>query len=60
MALKKGVGVKPAEGKLGILMPGMGAVATTFIAGVQAIRRGLGKPIALGSPAVNAEKIGPL
>jgi myo-inositol-1-phosphate synthase len=45
MALKKGVGAKPAEGKLGILLPGMGAVATTFIAGVQAIRRGLGKPI---------------
>ena len=45
MPLKKGVGVKPAEGKLGILLPGMGAVATTFIAGVQAIRRGLGKPI---------------
>jgi myo-inositol-1-phosphate synthase len=45
MALKKAVAVKPAEGKLGILLPGMGAVATTFIAGVQAIRRGLGKPI---------------
>jgi myo-inositol-1-phosphate synthase len=45
MALKKGVDVKPAQGKLGILLPGMGAVATTFIAGVQAIRRGLGKPI---------------
>src|SRR5678815_463287 len=45
MGLKKGVGIKPAEGKLGILMPGMGAVATTFIAGVQAIRRGLGQPI---------------
>ena len=45
MALKKAVNVKPAEGKLGILLPGMGAVATTFIAGVQAIRRGLGKPI---------------
>ena len=45
MALKKGVAVKSAEGKLGILLPGMGAVATTFIAGVQAIRRGLGKPI---------------
>ena len=37
--------IKPATGKLGILMPGMGAVATTFIAGVEAIRRGLGKPI---------------
>ncbi len=45
MPLKKSVDVKPASGKLGILMPGMGAVATTFIAGVQAIRRGLGKPI---------------
>src|SRR5512135_3456931 len=45
MALRKGVDVKPAQGKLGILLPGMGAVATTFIAGVQAIRRGIGKPI---------------
>src|SRR5678815_1963029 len=45
MALKKGVDVKPATGKLGILLPGMGAVATTFIAGVQAIRKGIGKPI---------------
>ncbi len=45
MALKKDVVVKPATGKLGILMPGMGAVATTFIAGVMSIRRGLGKPI---------------
>ena len=45
MALKKGVDVKPASGKLGILMPGMGAVATTFIAGVLAIRKGIGKPI---------------
>src|SRR3954470_20873457 len=45
MALKKGVDVKPAKGKLGILLPGMGAVATTFIAGVIAIRKGIGKPI---------------
>ena len=37
--------IKPATGKLGILTPGMGAVATTFIAGVEAIRRGLAKPI---------------
>src|SRR3954470_1755459 len=37
--------IKPATGKLGILLPGMGAVATTFIAGVEAIRRGLAKPI---------------
>jgi myo-inositol-1-phosphate synthase len=45
MPLKKAVDVKAATGKLGILLPGMGAVATTFIAGVQAIRRGIGKPI---------------
>ncbi|CAN5141686.1 inositol-3-phosphate synthase [soil metagenome] len=45
MALKKGVDVKPAQGKLGILLPGMGAVATTFMAGVMSIRKGLGKPI---------------
>jgi myo-inositol-1-phosphate synthase len=37
--------IRPATGKLGILTPGMGAVATTFMAGVEAIRRGLSKPI---------------
>ncbi|HVR70494.1 MAG TPA: inositol-3-phosphate synthase [Vicinamibacteria bacterium] len=37
--------IGPAEGKLGVLLPGMGAVATTFVAGVEAIRRGLSKPI---------------
>src|SRR5512147_2570125 len=41
----KGRAIQPAEGKLGILLPGMGAVATTFMAGVQAIRTGLSKPI---------------
>ncbi len=37
--------IKSHSGKLGIMIPGMGAVATTLIAGVEAIRRGLGKPI---------------
>jgi myo-inositol-1-phosphate synthase len=37
--------MEPAKGKLGILMPGMGAVASTFIAGVLACRKGLNKPI---------------
>jgi myo-inositol-1-phosphate synthase len=37
--------IKPATGKLGIMMPGMGAVATTLIAGVEAVRRGFAKPI---------------
>jgi myo-inositol-1-phosphate synthase len=36
---------KPASGKLGILTPGLGAVATTFIAGVESIRRGASQPI---------------
>ena len=33
------------KGKLGVLLPGLGAVATTFIAGVEAVRRGVGEPI---------------
>ena len=37
--------VAPPNGKLGILTPGLGAVATTFIAGVESVRRGLSKPI---------------
>ena len=37
--------IKPADGKLGVLLPGLGAVATTFVAGVEAARRGLAKPI---------------
>jgi len=44
-ALRTPPEVKPAEGKLGILIPGMGAVTTTFIAGVEAIKKGLAKPI---------------
>jgi myo-inositol-1-phosphate synthase len=37
--------VQPAKGKLGVMTVGMGAVATTLIAGVEAVRRGLAKPI---------------
>lgn len=37
--------IRKAEGKLGILTPGMGAVATTLMAGVIAINKGLSKPI---------------
>ncbi|HEU4325475.1 MAG TPA: inositol-3-phosphate synthase, partial [Roseiflexaceae bacterium] len=36
---------RPAEGRLGILLPGLGAVSTTFIAGVELVRRGMGRPI---------------
>jgi myo-inositol-1-phosphate synthase len=39
------VPVRPPAGKLGVLTPGLGAVATTFIAGVESIRRGLAEPI---------------
>jgi myo-inositol-1-phosphate synthase len=39
------VSIAPADGKLGVLIPGMGAVTSTFIAGVEAVRRGLGAPI---------------
>ena len=37
--------IAPAQGKLGILTPGVGAVATTFMAGCLAVRKGLGLPI---------------
>ena len=37
--------IKPAKGKLGIMTVGMGAVCTTLIAGVEAVRKGLAKPI---------------
>ena len=36
---------RPATGKLGIITPGLGAVATTFMAGVESIRRGLSSPV---------------
>jgi myo-inositol-1-phosphate synthase len=39
------VNIKEASGKLGVMLVGMGAVSTTTIAGVLAIRRGLAKPI---------------
>jgi myo-inositol-1-phosphate synthase len=37
--------IQKAEGKLGVLIPGLGAVATTMIAGVEAIKKGISKPI---------------
>ena len=37
--------IRPAAGRVGVLLPGMGAVATTFIAGVEAVKAGLSKPI---------------
>ena len=37
--------ISPAGGKLGVLMVGLGAVSSTFIAGVEHIRRGTGQPV---------------
>lgn len=45
MALESAAEIAPATGRLGVLLPGMGAVGTTFIAGVLAVRRGLAQPI---------------
>ena len=37
--------ITPAKGKLGVLTVGLGAVATTFIAGVELVRRGISQPV---------------
>ncbi|HEY6274215.1 MAG TPA: inositol-3-phosphate synthase [Terriglobales bacterium] len=41
----KGSKISPAKGKLGVMIPGMGAVATTFMAGVEAVRKGIAEPV---------------
>ena len=38
-------GIEPSEGRLGVLLVGLGAVSSTFIAGVEHIRRGSGQPV---------------
>jgi myo-inositol-1-phosphate synthase len=43
--ISKGIKIAPPDGKLGVVLPGMGAITSTFIAGIEAIRRGLAKPI---------------
>src|SRR5207253_3431547 len=39
------VDIAPARGRLGVMLVGMGAVSTTTIAGVLAVRNGIAKPI---------------
>ena len=39
------VRIAPAGGKLGVLIPGIGAVSTTFMAGVEAVKRGIAEPV---------------
>ncbi len=43
--IEKGAGVAPAEGKLGVLLVGLGAVSTTLVAGVEAVKRGISQPV---------------
>ncbi|MGD0619493.1 MAG: inositol-3-phosphate synthase [Bryobacteraceae bacterium] len=45
MPTNDNVRIAPADGKLGVLIPGIGAVSTTFMAGVEAVKRGLGVPV---------------
>src|ERR1700746_543672 len=47
---KDGSEIQAPKGKLGVMIPGMGAVATTFVAGVEAIRKGISKPIGSVTP----------
>jgi myo-inositol-1-phosphate synthase len=37
--------IREPDGKLGVLMPGMGAVATTFVAGVELVKKGIAEPV---------------
>ncbi|HEY1424146.1 MAG TPA: inositol-3-phosphate synthase [Candidatus Acidoferrum sp.] len=43
--MEKPAKIAPAKGKLGILLPGMGAVSTTFMAGVELVRKGKAQPV---------------
>ena len=43
--VRKGVKIEEPAGKLGVLIPGLGAVSTTFIAGVEAVKKNIAKPI---------------
>ena len=45
MSTQGNVSIAPAAGRLGVLIPGMGAVTSTFIAGVEAVKQGLADPI---------------
>src|SRR6266567_6597172 len=45
MTVAKGAEIAPAKGKLGVLLVGLGAVSTTFIAGVEAIKKEIAEPI---------------
>lgn len=44
-SMNKKIEIQDSKGRLGVLLPGLGAVASTFIAGVMAVRKGLAEPI---------------
>src|SRR5881227_2113506 len=52
MPVPPSIDIAPARGKLGVLLVGLGAVSTTTIAGVFAIRKGLAKPTEGRSPKI--------
>src|SRR5205809_6410366 len=43
--VQKGVKIEGPSGKLGVLIPGLGAVSTTFIAGIEAIKKKIAQPV---------------
>jgi len=45
LSARDNVQIAPANGRLGVLIPGIGAVTTTFIAGVEAVKRGMAAPV---------------
>src|SRR6185436_5365508 len=45
MPVEKDVAIAEPKGKLGVLLVGLGAVTTTFIAGVEAVKKGIGQPV---------------
>ncbi len=45
MQFEQGTEIAPAKGRLGVLLVGLGAVSTTFVAGVEAIKAGIAEPI---------------
>jgi myo-inositol-1-phosphate synthase len=59
--MKRPDAIRPPKGKLAILLPGMGAVSSTFIAGVLLARRGLGVPVGsltqMGSLRVDGKQV---
>src|SRR5271170_3045193 len=45
IGMRRPVSIAPPKGKLGVLTPGMGAVSTTVMAGVELVRRGHAVPV---------------